>query len=81
MDSSKANFATGEEGNESSLIYINVYVQIYTEIYIYVVCTSWSLASSSFQNAPKGFEMLLFDVWVKAITYGEMLSVLTQPAP
>ena len=89
MDSSKANFATGKEGNESSLLYISIYVQIsiYTDIYLYVELLVEALilamlaSSSSYQNAPKGFEMLLFDVWVKAITYGEMLSVLTQPAP
>ena len=63
-----------------------VQISIYTDIYLYVELLVEALilamlASSSYQNAPKGFEMLLFDVWVKAITYGEMLSVLTQPAP
>ena len=69
MDSSKANFATGKEGNESSLLYISIYVQIYiyTDIYLYVELLVEALilamlASSSYQNAPKGFEMLLFDV-------------------
>ena len=64
-----------------------MYKYIYTDIYLYVELLAEALilamlaSSSSYQNAPKGFEMLLFDVWVKAITYGEMLSVLTQPAP
>ena len=72
MDSSKANFATGKEGNESSLLYISIYVQIsiYTDIYLYVellvealiLAMLASSSSSSYQNAPKGFEMLLFDV-------------------
>ena len=65
-----------------------MYKYIYTDIYLYVellvealILAMLASSSSSYQNAPKGFEMLLFDVWVKAITYGEMLSVLTQPAP
>ena len=65
-----------------------MYKYIYTDIYLYVellvealILAMLATSSSSYQNAPKGFEMLLFDVWVKAITYGEMLSVLTQPAP
>ena len=65
-----------------------MYKYIYTDIYLYVellvealILAILATSSSSYQNAPKGFEMLLFDVWVKAITYGEMLSVLTQPAP
>ena len=71
MDSSKANFATGKEGNESSLLYISIYVQIsiYTDIYLYVellvealILAILATSSSSYQNAPKGFEMLLFDV-------------------
>ena len=81
MDSSKANFATGKEGNESSLLYISMYVQIsiYTDIYLYVELLVEALilamlaSSSSYQNAPKGFEMLCLTCESKQLLMGKCL--------